>query len=82
MTQGRVMPRLCASILAVPDPRRALVVTGAPFAQPDRDQDARDQQEDERFDESAREPPVGDYPCESSHSPPTEYSTISPSIGY
>jgi len=54
------MPRLCASILAVPDPRRALVVTGTPFAQPHRDQDARDQQEDERFDESACEPAVSD----------------------
>ena len=49
----------------------ALVLVVAALAQPDRNEEAHDGQRDESFDERAPEAPVSDYPCESSHSPPT-----------
>ena len=48
-----------------------VVATPTPLPEPDRDQDRRDGEEEERLDDRADEPSVGDYPCERSHSPPT-----------
>ena len=48
----------------------ALLVVAA-FPEPHGDEDADDGQRDESFDQRAPEATVSDYPCESSHSPPT-----------
>ena len=48
-----------------------VVATPTPLPEPDGNQDRRHRQEEECLHDRADKPSMGDYPCESSHSPPT-----------